>query len=205
MPYGNNLNEQTMKNIAQFRSYSGKFPLLFSAFTWVCLTFASPAKAGPNAEPSLSPPSLPAVCGEIDVLPGYSVSAHVYAFGVQVYQWDGNAWAFLGPEATLSADPCFHSEIGFHYATSGPTWEFSDGGKVVAMRDAVCTPLRGAIPWLRLAVVSAPEEGRLANATFVQRVNTVGGTAPAEPGDFVGDEARVPYTAEYYFYRPTQH
>jgi hypothetical protein len=37
--------------------------------------------------------------------------------------------------------------------------------------------------------------------TFIQRVNTIGGTAPAEAGLFVGDEARVPYTAEYYFYR----
>ena len=37
--------------------------------------------------------------------------------------------------------------------------------------------------------------------TYIQRVNTVGGLAPAEPGDFVGQEVEVPYTAEYYFYR----
>jgi hypothetical protein len=41
--------------------------------------------------------------------------------------------------------------------------------------------------------------------TFIQRVNTIGGTAPAEAGAFVGDEARVPYTTEYYFYRATNH
>lgn len=39
----------------------------------------------------------------------------------------------------------------------------------------------------------------------VQRVNTLGGTAPAGAGSFVGDEARVPYTAEYYFYRASHH
>ena len=39
--------------------------------------------------------------------------------------------------------------------------------------------------------------------TFIQRVNTIGGTAPVEAGGFVGDEARVPYTTEYYFYRAT--
>jgi hypothetical protein len=37
--------------------------------------------------------------------------------------------------------------------------------------------------------------------THIQRVNTVGGIAPADPGDFVGDQARVPYTADYFFYR----
>jgi len=37
--------------------------------------------------------------------------------------------------------------------------------------------------------------------TQIQRVNTVGGNAPANPGSVTGEEARVPYTAEYFFYR----
>ena len=37
--------------------------------------------------------------------------------------------------------------------------------------------------------------------TYIQRVNTVGGNAPTDPGDFVGEVVEVPYTAEYYFYR----
>ena len=41
----------------------------------------------------------------------------------------------------------------------------------------------------------------LETALTVLRVNTIGGTAPATAGAFVGDEARVPYTTEYYFYR----
>jgi len=39
------------------------------------------------------------------------------------------------------------------------------------------------------------------DATFIQRINTVGGNAPAAPGTVVGEEANVPYTAEYLFYR----
>ena len=35
----------------------------------------------------------------------------------------------------------------------------------------------------------------------IQRVNTVGGKAPTAPGDYVGELVRVPYTAEYFFYR----
>jgi hypothetical protein len=37
--------------------------------------------------------------------------------------------------------------------------------------------------------------------TYIQRVNTVGGLAPEYAGDYVGEEVRVPYAADYYFYR----
>ena len=39
--------------------------------------------------------------------------------------------------------------------------------------------------------------------TFIQRVNTTGGKAPSTDGAFVGQVARVPYTADYFFYRPS--
>jgi len=71
---------------------------------------------------------------------------------------------------------------------------------VVAARLDGCTPNRGAIPWLLLGATSASDHGKFGGVTYIQRVNTIGATAPAEAGLFVGDEARVPYTAEYYFY-----
>jgi hypothetical protein len=37
--------------------------------------------------------------------------------------------------------------------------------------------------------------------TSVQRVDTIGGTAPTTPGTSPGDVARVPYSAVYVFYR----
>jgi hypothetical protein len=45
--------------------------------------------------------------------------------------------------------------------------------------------------------------GVFAVTTFIQRVNTSGGKAPLTPGSFVGQVARVPYTADYFFYRQT--
>ena len=36
---------------------------------------------------------------------------------------------------------------------------------------------------------------------LIRRVNTAGGKAPAYAGDFPGEVVRVPYTADYYFYR----
>ena len=40
-----------------------------------------------------------------------------------------------------------------------------------------------------------------ADTTFIQRVNTTGGKAPSENGTLVGQAAKVPYTADYFFYR----
>src|SRR5437773_1176672 len=58
-----------------------------------------------------------------------------------------------------------------------------------------------AIPWLLLQAVSNEGDGRFSDVTYIQRVNTVGGTAPATAGDAMHLEARAPYTAEYYFYQ----
>jgi hypothetical protein len=43
--------------------------------------------------------------------------------------------------------------------------------------------------------------GIFSRVNFIQRLNTVGGKAPSNPGSSVGEVARVPYTADYYFYR----
>ena len=141
-------------------------------------------------------------CDSLNVPAGNRLSSRVYANGVQFYRWNGTSWAFAGPDATLYADLCYNGEIGTHYATPAwPAWEAEDGSKVVATRLADCLPDRGAIPWLRLNAVSTSPQGKFGNITQVLRVNTIGGTAPATAGAFVGDEARVPYTTEYYFYR----
>lgn len=175
---------------------------LGAALLLACLTLAWPTRADDDHERVEHPPELPApVCDNIRLTESDRIS-HVYALGVQIYRWNGSSWAFLGPEATLFADASYKKEVGIHY--SGPTWEDSQGRRVLATPEAACVPFRGAIPWLLLQVTSAPHHGRFAHATHIQRVNTIGGTAPAEPGAFVGDVARVPYVAEYYFYRATR-
>ena len=66
----------------------------------------------------------------------------------------------------------------------------------------------GAIKWLLLRVVgsqSGPDSGdRLSKTTFIQRVNTSGGVAPATgctSSTDVGKKVLVPYMADYFFYR----
>ena len=96
------------------------------------------------------------------------------------------------------------------------TWQSSfDSSKVWAKQlaaipagtDPSC-PHTGSIACLLLQVIGAktgPTGGRLmTKTTFIQRLNTDGGTAPADgcstSGD-VGKQALVPYTADYYFFR----
>lgn len=134
---------------------------------------------------------------EVAVPEGNKVAFRTYAEGVQVYRWNGAAWAFVGPEAWLFDQD--GEVVGIHYG--GPTWKSNSGSKVVAAVIDRCTPDPDSIPWLLLGAVATEVPGIFRGVTYIQRINTEGGLAPAEPGDFVGDEARVPYAADYYFYR----
>ena len=174
-------------------------PVLAVASALALATWTVPANARDPRPPCRPAVELPSpVCDSIEVPEGARLSARFYAYGVQIYRWTGSAWQFVAPEAVLYADPGHEAQVGIHYA--GPTWEANDGSKVVAARLAGCSPAPGAIPWLLLGATVTSEHGRFARVACIQRINTVGGTAPAEPGAFVGAEARVPYTAEYYFY-----
>lgn len=139
------------------------------------------------------------VCDNLDVPAGSKLVFRAYAGGVQIYHWNGTAWVFDAPLAVLSADRAGRSTIGTHYA--GPTWESVSGSKVVATVLERCTPDPDAVAWLLLGAVSSEGPGLFHRVTLIQRINTVGGNAPALPGSVVGEEARVPYTTEYLFYR----
>jgi hypothetical protein len=190
------LTNKNMKSIINNQSAWPHGLVRTITFSFLALVlFTGTSLMGKGREADLPSPQ----CDSLNVPAGNRVIAHLYALGVQIYRWNGTAWAFVGPDATLYADQGFNGQVGTHYV--GPTWEAEDGSKVVAAKFSDCLPNRGAIPWLRLDVTSSSPQGRFAGITHVQRVNTIGGTAPATAGTFVGDEARVPYTAEYYFYR----
>lgn len=144
-------------------------------------------------------PDLPAGCERLRVANGHKLMFRTYAIGVQVYRWNGASWDFVAPIANLYADRDFHAQIGDHYV--GPTWEGNWGSKVVGRRLEGCSPEATAIPWLLLEAASTDGPGIFQRVSFIQRLNTAGGLAPSAPGTNVGDEARVPYSTEYYFYR----
>ena len=62
-------------------------------------------------------------------------------------------------------------------------------------------PDASAIPWLLLGAEPGHGPGVFHGVVAIQRLNTVGGDAPITTGTFVGEVEKVPYTAEYFFYR----
>jgi hypothetical protein len=154
------------------------------------------------------PPGSTSACGGslpagLAVPAGNDLAFEFQAEGVQVYACGGTsgafAWAFQAPEAKLLGPG--GQLAGSHYA--GPTWESSDGSKVVAAKVDGATPDPAAIPWLLLRAASHAGSGRMAEVTFVQRVRTSGGNPPPGGCDaaHAGTVARVPYRAVYCFYR----
>src|SRR5216117_29319 len=141
----------------------------------------------------------PEVPDDIAAPAGNKVHFHGFGRGVQIYTWNGTSWGAAVPEAIL-----FHAEgiVAIHFG--GPTWQSNSGSQVVgALPPKAVSVDPNAIPWLRLNAKSTEGPGIFAATTYIQRVNTTGGKAPSADGVFVGQVARVPYTADYFFYRHT--
>ncbi len=154
-----------------------------------------------TATPALADDTrAPEVPAQIAVGDGFQVHFHGFGVGVQIYTWNGTSWGTAVPAATLFDDE--GNVVAIHFA--GPTWESNSGSKVVgALPPVAVTVDTNAIPWLKLQALTAEGPGIFADTKFIQRVDTTGGKAPSADGDFVGQVARVPYTADYYFYRQT--
>jgi hypothetical protein len=120
------------------------------------------------------------------------------ATGDQVYVCDGSGWVFTRPDAKLFSES--GQPVGSHFA--GPTWESSDGSRVVGRPVANSTPDPDSIPWLLLTATDHRGDGMMSHVSSIQRVSTKGGKAPAVGCDasHKGDEARSHYTAVYLFY-----
>jgi hypothetical protein len=149
------------------------------------------------------------VPANLKVPAGNQLFLHVYAKGIQIYrcvqdQKDTSrfSWIFVAPQADLYADADYKLSKGKHY--EGPTWESTDGSKVVGKKlQQADAPELAAIPWLLLSAASVTGSGTFSGTTFIQRINTHSGQAPpmAANRQHVGQAVGVQYTAEYLFYR----
>jgi Protein of unknown function (DUF3455) len=133
---------------------------------------------------------------------GESAVLRVTAAGAQVYECkasaqDASDWVLVAPDAQLYATGS--TVMGKHYG--GPTWEALDGSTVVGeLRARADAPDPNAIPWLLLRAKSTSGSGVFSRVTSIQRINTVGGKAPAGCGSAeLGHTLRVSYSAVYVF------
>ena len=175
--------------ISKARLFAPALALLLGA----CASDSHAAPGNDNRAPEV--PAAIAVPGTTN-----KVHFHAFAVGVQIYVWNGTSWVFQAPDAVLFADAGANGEVGIHYG--GPTWETESGSKVVGAAVANApSPNANSVPLLLVRAVSTAGPGVLSRTTYIQRVNTFGGRAPSTDGTTIGEEAHVPYTAEYYFYR----
>ena len=165
------------------------------------------------------PPPVP---GNIQVPTGNKLFLVGHAIGTQNYiclpSGTGVTWTLFGPQATLFDDD--DRQIVTHFGSTNPfegaarpTWQHSrDTSSVWAQAIANSSDpafvAPGAIPWLLLQWVGrqdGPTGGdTLTTTTYIQRLNTVGGVAPATgcaAAADVGKRALVSYAADYFFYR----
>ena len=150
--------------------------------------------------------SAPVVADSIKVSSNEVILFSAKAKGVQIYECRAGQndsahyeWAFQAPEADLF--DAKGKKLGRHYG--GPTWEASDGSKVVGeVKGRWLPPDTNAVPWLLLNAKQHEGNGIFSQVTSIQRLETAGGKAPAGGCDqsSVGKQVRVPYTAVYYFY-----
>ena len=147
------------------------------------------------------PPKVPA---EIQVEAGNEPFEVGHALGVQVYACNGTAWTFVAPKALLVTN-----RMQFIHHFAGPTWQHQDGSSVVGQLVKPVTVDAKSIPWLLLSAKSTTAGkfgNRLTQTTFIQRINTRGGLAPAAStctAANAGTQKEVPYTADYFFWRAT--
>ncbi len=183
--------------------------------------------ASPSQPTSAAGDKVPPVPANIQVPAGNKLFQVGHAVGTQNYvclpSGSGVKFTLFTPQATLFEK---HKEIMTHYFGPNPSengtiraaWQHSNDTSTVwgevkpgnsSADPAYVAP--NAIPWLLVTIVGyqdGPGGGdKLEKTTFIQRLNTSGGVAPAtgcsSPAD-IGKTAFVPYTTDYYFYKATR-
>lgn len=112
---------------------------------------------------------------------------------------DSFEWVFVAPMAKLMDKS--NKEVGKYYA--GPTWESTDGSKVTGKQVAVSPASPGNIPLQLVKAEPAMGSGAMTGVSYIQRLNTKGGVAPADPcvAASAGTKKQVSYQADYVFFK----
>jgi Protein of unknown function (DUF3455) len=198
--------------VRRVASFTNQWVALLCVAAFGC---AVPVSAAP-ADPALPDKLVPE--GATPYLRTHAIGTQNY---VCVATGSGLAWRFAGPQATLFPSSGFPQQATTHFLSPNPeeagmaraTWQSSsDSSRVWARATQIVDDPAiigtGNIPWLLLQRVGAsrgPGGGsQLSQTTWIQRVNTVGGVAPAtgcSESIHAGALALVPYSTDYVFFR----
>ncbi len=154
--------------------------------------------------PMYSQAALPAA---VQVPAGNAVALETVGVGEITYQCRAKKdaagqfeWVFVGPAASLNDRS--GKQIGKYYGPPA-SWEAMDGSKVTGAQVAVAPNAPGSIPLQLVKANPATGTGAMTGATYIQRVDTKGGVAPATPCTAGNLDAKeiVKYQADYIFYK----
>jgi hypothetical protein len=193
----------------------------------VALTAAAPPAYASQLTPPEVPANLQVPAGNKLFLVGHATGTQNY---ICLPTATGFAFTLFTPQATLFNDQggeIIHHYFGPNPAEANtnpkvlgehmirPAWQDSKDSSTVwayvqpgnsSTDPAFVEP--GAVAWLLLTAAGSqdgPTGGnRLSGTTYIQRLNTHGGVAPSTgcaTAEDVGNQAHVPYTTDYYFYK----
>jgi hypothetical protein len=147
--------------------------------------------------------ALPAT---VQVPAGHQVALQTVGVGKIAYEckakkdMSGHEWVFGGPDAVLNDRGGM--QVGT-YVGPPATWASRDGSAVTATQVAVAPAGAGNIPYQLVKANPATGSGAMQGISYIQRVATQGGVAPASMCDAsnTGSKQWVPYQADYIFWK----
>ncbi len=143
----------------------------------------------------------------VKVPSGHKVAMETVGAGDITYECRAKAdmpgqheWVFVGPDAKLMDRS--GKQVGKYFGPPA-TWESMDGSKLTATQVAVAPNGTGNIPYQLVKANPAMGNGAMQGVSYIQRVATKGGVAPAMAcgASSMGQKQVVKYQADYIFYK----
>ena len=176
--------------------------MLRTALAVSAISLIAACSSTPMMAPMYSQANLPA---PVMVPAGNKVAMETVCVGEITYECraktgGGHEWVFVGPDAKLMDRS--GKQVGRYFGPPA-TWESMDGSKLTGAQVAVAPAMAGSIPYQLVKGNPAMGTGAMTGVTYIQRVDTRGGVAPAATCDagMMGQKQIVKYQADYIFYK----
>ena len=191
------------------RNQGSTMPTIRTSLTTLALLGAAAAltacgSMSSPAAPAFNQSSLPAT---VQVPAGQRIAMETVGAGDITYECRAKKdmpsafeWVFVGPDAKLMDRS--GKVVGRYYGPPA-TWESNDGSKVTATQLAVAPASAGNIPLQLVKANPAMGMGAMQGVTYIQRVATQGGVAPAVActAANAGQKQVVKYQADYIIWK----
>ena len=165
------------------------------------------AACGSMGSPAMTMYSQDALPDAVKVPAGHKVAMETVGVGEITYECRDKAnapgameWAFVGPKAVLNDRS--GKMVGSYFGPPA-TWQSGDGSRITGTQVAVSPAAPGNIPVQLVKANPAEGSGAMSGVSFIQRVATMGGVAPAMECAVAnkGTKQTVKYQADYIFWK----